>query len=412
MAMKADSRAVGSHSHLGVPLRPRPLGDLLVREGLISPRQLQDALQEQAELETYAPLGQILVHRSILTEEQLNLALDKHHKRTRLGELLVEGDVITEEQLTTALDHQRRTGSRLGDVLVHLRLVTESQLKEALCKQFQVPFVDLDTLALDQGLTRFLSRAYSTHHRVIPIAKLGDRLTVAIDDPAATEVLEDLRAATGCRIDVVTSTGAAIERARARLYETFSGGTFLKALQIAESDRAAREDTQTAGESELARTLSELRSGQKAILQLHEALVDRLAALQRLQADVGQVVEGLRVSHDRLVKEHEGLAATASWLQHRHVGTDQQIVALREAADSNRQEGETIKQALQDLATRQQEALLHIRELRSAHAALLAPSDALREAHDQHRALVQDRQDTAEKLEAILRRLTQDRPAG
>jgi hypothetical protein len=91
------------------------------------------------------------------------------------------------------------------------------------------------------------------------------------------------------------------------------------------------------------------------------------------------------------------------------------IVALREAATANRHESETIRQALLDVATRQHEALLHLVELRSAHAGLLASgsaaSDALREARDQHRALVQDREDTAERIEAVLRRLTEDRPA-
>jgi len=415
MKAVSETRDARRQSHLGAPRRRQPLGDLLVREGLISPQQLQEALREQTQQETYVPLGQILVRNNAIAEEQLNLVLDKHHRRARLGELLVEADVITAEQLTTALDQQRRTGSRLGDVLVELNLVTETQLKEALCKQFQVPFVDLDAVALNPSLRRFLSRAYSDHHGVIPMAKVGDLLTVAIDDPAATEVIEDLRAATGCRIDVVTSTGAAINRARVRLYETFGGGTFLKALRTAEVDRAAHEDARHGVEIETSRTLSELRSGQKAILELHEALVGRLATLQRLQTDVGQALGDLRVSHDRLVKEHEGLAATAAWLQARHVSMDQQIVALREAATANRHESETIRQALLDVATRQHEALLHIMELRSAHAGLLASgsaaSDALRKARDQHRALVQDREDTAERIEAVLRRLTEDRPA-
>jgi hypothetical protein len=119
-----ETRAAVSHSHSGVPLRRRPLGELLVREGLISPGQLQEALREQAELTTYAPLGQILVHSNVITEAQLNLVLDKHHKRARLGDLLVEAGVITQEQLATALEHQRQTGSRLGDVFVQQRIPT------------------------------------------------------------------------------------------------------------------------------------------------------------------------------------------------------------------------------------------------------------------------------------------------
>jgi hypothetical protein len=374
---------------------PCLLGDVLVREGLISPEQLREALRQQAELPTYAPLGQILVRNKAIAEEQLNLALDKHHKRARLGELLVESHVITGEQLATALDRQRQTGSRLGEVLVQLDLVTEIQMKEALCKQFQVPFVDLDTVELDPGLRRYVSRAYSNHHRVIPIAKLGDRLTVAIDDPAATEVIEDLRAANGCRVDVVTSSGAAIDRARARLYDTFGGGTFTKMLQAAESDRATHDAARQSVESDTARTLSELRSGQKAILELHEALVGRLVALERLQADVARAIEELRASHDRLVKDHEGLAASAAWLQTRHLDVDHQIAALREAASANRHESATIRQALLDVAARQDEALRQIIELRSEQAGSAA--------------FAQDREEAAATIEAVLKRLSEER---
>jgi hypothetical protein len=379
-----DARS-GSHADRRRAPHRSLLGDLLVREGLISPRQLQEALQQQAALPTYAPLGQILVQSQALSQQQLNLVLDRHHERARLGELLIQAEVLTEEQLAAALDHQRRTGARLGDGLVKLGLATESQVKEALCKQFQVPFIDLDGVALDPGLARMVSRAYANHHRVLPLARLGDRLTVVIDDPAATEVLEDLRTATGCRIDVVTATGAAIDRARERLYERHDGGPFFRALQVAESERVARDSAKPTAGRETTRAAADLRESPRVILQPHESLSDRLTGIERRLADLGHAIERLAAFQDRPITERP---------------------------DAPRHEDEAIRRSLRDLDLRQQEILRHLTELRAAptamHAARDAATDALREATDQARAVSRERHDTADAIEAILRRLTRE----
>jgi hypothetical protein len=265
-------------------------------------------------------------------------------------------------------------------------------MKEALCKQFQVPFIDLDAVTLDHGLGELVSEAYATHHRVVPIAKLEDRLTVAIDDPAATEVIEDLRAATGCKIDVVISTDAAIQRAHARLYEAWHGGPFLKALRMAESDRTHHEGAERDIERRVAQRLAEQPAEQKMLVQLQEALAGRLADIERLQADVGRAIEEVRT---------------------RQVDADQRLLALRETADAHRRADEMIRQNAQDLAAQQKEILQHIMELRSAQIAFCAAygavGDALRESRERCRVLIQDRRDTAEKIEAVLKRLQNER---
>src|SRR5581483_5414392 len=96
--------------------------------------------------------------------------------------------------------------------------VTERQMKQALCRQFGATFVDLDTASIDRTLTHLVSKAYAQHHRVIPVARTGNRLLVAQDDPADVEVIDELATVTGCRIEVVTSTYAAFQRAFLRAY--------------------------------------------------------------------------------------------------------------------------------------------------------------------------------------------------
>src|SRR4026207_660820 len=85
------------------------LGTLMISDGLITDVQLQEALRAQNGLEVYSPVGEILVEQNAISVKQLNLFMDKHHKRARLGEVLLKSGIITREQLEVALTHQKTT---------------------------------------------------------------------------------------------------------------------------------------------------------------------------------------------------------------------------------------------------------------------------------------------------------------
>src|SRR5262249_60144771 len=103
-------------------------------------------LMVQRETEPTTPLGQILVRQGVITQRQLNNVLDRYRKKYRLGDILVETETITQHQLQIALDHQKKTGLRLGDAPLQLTFLTHEEVNQALCKQFGVTFVDLDPL--------------------------------------------------------------------------------------------------------------------------------------------------------------------------------------------------------------------------------------------------------------------------
>jgi uncharacterized protein YqiB (DUF1249 family) len=85
-------------------------------------------------------------------------------------------------------------------------------------QHYGIGLVDLDATVLDPALARVIERDYAWRHRLVPIGRAGDRLTVAMDDPGDRWVIEDLGRTTGCRIEVVTATSAALRRAFTRLY--------------------------------------------------------------------------------------------------------------------------------------------------------------------------------------------------
>jgi type IV pilus assembly protein PilB len=206
------------HSEPMTSLEERRFGELLIKEGLITEAQLQEALQFQEELKWYKPVGQILVEKKLITAGQLNFFLDRDHKRPRLGEILLRTGAITREQFYIALGHQKKTGRRFGETLRDLGYVTDEVLRQALGTQLNIPFVDLDKFSIDRSLARLINKSYAKKNLLIPIAKTGNAITIAIEDPTAVSVIEELQSFAGFTINVVTSSQAAIERAFTRVY--------------------------------------------------------------------------------------------------------------------------------------------------------------------------------------------------
>jgi len=138
--------------------------------------------------------------------------------RSRLGEMLVKAGAITDAQLRQALDEQARRARPVGQTLVALGFVTDEAMRMALGAQLNVPYIDLDRVAIDRGLADLVNREFAERHHLMPVARIGPTLTVAMDDPTATSVVSELARMTGLTINPVTSSGKAIAAAFDRAY--------------------------------------------------------------------------------------------------------------------------------------------------------------------------------------------------
>lgn len=199
--------------------RDRKIGDILINEKLITRAHLQEALNYQNKLEKYKPVGQILVDQGIITQKQLNFLLNRFDKQPRLGDILIRSGVITREAINIALDYQKKTGLRLGETLVELDFISEEVMRQTLCIQQNIPYVDFKNIKIDESLSKLINKNYAQKHRIVPIAKIGRVITLAMDDPTDTELIEELLTTTGFNINVVTSTRATILDAFKKLYE-------------------------------------------------------------------------------------------------------------------------------------------------------------------------------------------------
>jgi type IV pilus assembly protein PilB len=111
----------------------------------------------------------------------------------RLGDILIREGLITREQLSTALAEQKSTGHRLGYVLVKLGLVQELEVTKVLARQYRMPAVDLSRFEVDPKILKMIPGDFALKHVVLPLKREGRTLTVAMADPTNTGVLDDLK---------------------------------------------------------------------------------------------------------------------------------------------------------------------------------------------------------------------------
>ena len=111
----------------------------------------------------------------------------------RIGDLLIREGLITKEQLDKALLEQKQNGTRVGYNLVKLGFVPEIELTKTLAKQFKMPAVDLSKFAVDAKIVKLIPGEMALKHLVLPLKRDGRTLTVAMADPTNLGVLEDLK---------------------------------------------------------------------------------------------------------------------------------------------------------------------------------------------------------------------------
>lgn len=121
-------------------------------------------------------------------------------KTPRIGDLLLREGLITQDQLNKALQEQRHNGTRVGYNLVKLGFVKETDLTRMLARQHKMPAVDLTKFQVDPRIAKLIPGEIALKHSVLPLKRDGRTLTVAMSDPATMSVLDDIKFIT--RLDI------------------------------------------------------------------------------------------------------------------------------------------------------------------------------------------------------------------
>ncbi len=128
----------------------------------------------------------------------------------RLGEVLIKQGMISEDMLHQALEEQKKDGSRLGSVLVRLGFVTEGDLLKALSKHFGVQSIDLKTAELSDAVLKLIPNELAGKYLVVPIKRFGRTLSLAMINPGDVTAIEDIQFATGFQVQPLVAAEEAI----------------------------------------------------------------------------------------------------------------------------------------------------------------------------------------------------------
>jgi type IV pilus assembly protein PilB len=140
----------------------------------------------------------------------------------RIGELLVKENLLTKEQLRDARAEAKGTGDRLGAQITKMGLLDESELADFVAKQYGVPSINLDEFEIDRAVIELVPEEVAIKHNVIPVNRAGSTLILATSDPSNIFALDDIKFLTGYNIQAVVASEEAIRRSVDRYYDKTS----------------------------------------------------------------------------------------------------------------------------------------------------------------------------------------------
>lgn len=136
----------------------------------------------------------------------------------KLGEILVRENLISPQHLREALDYQREHGGRLGLNLVKLGLISDDMITAVLSRQYGIPSVNLDLFNIDSSVLSLIPQEVAQKHSVLPLSRVGATLTLAMVDPTNVFAMDDVKFMTGLNVEPVVVAEGSVQLAIAKYY--------------------------------------------------------------------------------------------------------------------------------------------------------------------------------------------------
>jgi len=142
----------------------------------------------------------------------------------RIGELLLRERLITPDQLKKAIDEQKKSGGRLGFNLTKLGYITEKDLTAFLSRQYGIPTIDLSSQEVDHEIVKLIPEDVAQKYQVIPVSRTGSTLVVAMADPSNIFAIDDIKFLTGYNVEPLVASDSAVKNAIEKFYESTDMG--------------------------------------------------------------------------------------------------------------------------------------------------------------------------------------------
>ena len=179
----------------------------------------------------------------------------------RLGDLLVKEKVITPEQLEQAMKAQKETNVRLGAALVKLGFLTDEDVTNFLSRQYGVPAINLSYFEIDPAVVKLIPFETAKRYQILPLSRVGASLTIAMVDPTNVFAMDDIKFMTGFNIEPVVASESSIlegiDKAYGNTKEEDLEQVMLSMSEMDESDVELQADQQELGLADLERAADE-----------------------------------------------------------------------------------------------------------------------------------------------------------
>ena len=216
----------------------------------------------------------------------------------RIGELLLKEKLITPEQLQQALTQQKSNGGKLGYNLVKMGFVKDEQITALLSKQYGVPAINLAQFKIDLTIVKLVPTETARKYQIIPLSRSGSTLTIAMTDPTNVFAMDDIKFMTGYNVEPVVASDSAVNDSLEKYYPAQHN----KKIEVAGNSGPSALDAATraleempldgaAGDVELLDELEEIsaealqRQGEEApVIKLVNIIL--MSAIQKAASDI------------------------------------------------------------------------------------------------------------------------------
>ncbi len=137
---------------------------------------------------------------------------------SRLGEILIKENLITSDQLRQALEHQKASGGRLGTCLMKLGFISDDEITGVLSRQYGVPSINLKYYEVDASVIKLIPQDTAIRYQIVPLSRVGSTLTIAMTDPTNVFAMDDIKFMTGFNVEPVVASETAIAEAITKFY--------------------------------------------------------------------------------------------------------------------------------------------------------------------------------------------------
>ena len=149
---------------------------------------------------------------------------------TRLGDLMAKEGLISPAQLAQALEYQKKNGGRLGSCLVKLGFTNDEDVTTFLSRQYGVPAINLSYFEVDPEVVRLVPEDTARRYEVVPLSRVGSALTIAMVDPTNVFAMDDIKFMTGFNVEPVVASESSIREALDKFYAQAPGDALAKVM--------------------------------------------------------------------------------------------------------------------------------------------------------------------------------------